>query len=208
MVCFLSPCILIRERRCPISRKSSGYRVNEAIRAPKVRLIGPNGENLGIVPREEALRQAAAYQLDLVEIAPHADPPVCRIVDYGKFLYERKKKEKESRKKQARTEVKEMRLRPRTAAHDRNIKVREAREWLEAGKKVRVVVLFRSLTRKRRRQGSNLVVVVRSLTSQRMWRMPFGMNLRRIYRMARRRSAVGQRQPFTGWYRRWAFRPS
>lgn len=107
-----------------------------------VRLIGPDGKNLGIVPREEALRQAAAYQLDLVEIVPNADPPVCRIVDYGKFLYERKKKEKKSRKKQARSDVKEMRLRPRTAAHDRNIKVREAREWLETGKKVRVVMLF------------------------------------------------------------------
>ncbi len=108
-----------------------------------MRLIGPDGQNLGIVSREEALRRAREANLDLVEIAPSADPPVCRILDFGKFLYERKKKERESRKRRTRVEIKEMRLRPRTALHDRNIKLRDAREWLQEGKKVKVVILFR-----------------------------------------------------------------
>ncbi len=127
-------------RRCTIPQRTS-YRVNEAIRAPKVQLIGPNGENLGVVSRAEALRRAAEANLDLVEVAPNANPPVCRIMDYGKFLYEKKKKARE--RKRPNRDIKEMRLRPRTALHDRNIKIREAREWLEAGHKVRVVVLFR-----------------------------------------------------------------
>lgn len=76
-------------------------------------------------------------------MAPGADPPVCRILDFGKFLYQRKKKERESRKRRTRAEIKEMRLRPRTALHDRNIKLRDAREWLQEGKKVKVVILFR-----------------------------------------------------------------
>lgn len=93
--------------------------------------------------REEALRRAREANLDLVEVAPSANPPVCRILDFGKFLYEKKKRERESKKRRARVEIKEMRLRPRTALHDRKIKLRDAREWLQEGKKVRVVILFR-----------------------------------------------------------------
>ncbi len=125
-----------------ISRASANdYRVNQAIRAPRVRLIGPNGENWGIVSREEALRKARELDLDLVEVAPNANPPVCRILDFGKFLYQQKRGSRgQSRSK---TEVKELRLRPRTSEHDRNIKIRKAREWLEDGKKVRIRVQFR-----------------------------------------------------------------
>jgi translation initiation factor IF-3 len=110
---------------------------------PKVRLIGPDGDNLGVVPIEEAQRIARDAELDLVEVAPNAEPPVCRVMDYGKFLYERTKKEREARKSQTKVEVKEIRLRPKTNEHHRNFKVRDARRWLKEGKKVKVRIRFR-----------------------------------------------------------------
>jgi translation initiation factor IF-3 len=126
---------------------ASNYRINERIKAPKVRLIKADGENVGIVPIEEALRQAENADLDLVEVAPNADPPVCRIIDYGKFIYERTKKEKEARKAQKKIEIKEIRLRPKTTEHHRSFKVKDARRWLEEGKKVRVRIRFRGRER-------------------------------------------------------------
>jgi len=108
-----------------------------------VRLIGPNREHIGIVSLQEALEQARKANLDLVEISPNADPPVVRIVDYGKFIYEQTKKEREARRSQKVVEVKEIRLRPKTDDHDRAIKVRDARRWLEEGMKVKVRVRFR-----------------------------------------------------------------
>ena len=117
--------------------------MNEAIRASEVRLIGPNREHIGVVSLQEALRQAEEAGLDLVEIAPTADPPVARIVDYGKFIYEQSKKEREARRSQKQAEVKEIRLRPKTNEHHRDIKVRDARRWLEEGMKVKVRVRFR-----------------------------------------------------------------
>ncbi|HIP88290.1 MAG TPA: translation initiation factor IF-3, partial [Anaerolineales bacterium] len=99
----------------------SAYRVNEAIRAPEVRLLGPEGEHVGVVSLREALRRAEEYGLDLVEIAPTADPPVVRIIDYGKFIYEQTKKEREARRSQKQAEVKEIRLRPKTNEHHREI---------------------------------------------------------------------------------------
>jgi translation initiation factor IF-3 len=119
------------------------YRVNEAIRVPEVRLIGPNGENLGVLPIQEAQRIARDAELDLVEVAAAADPPVCRVMDFGKFIYERTKKEREARKAQTKIEVKEIRLRPKTNEHHRDLKVRDARRWLEAGMKVKVRIRFR-----------------------------------------------------------------
>lgn len=110
---------------------------------PQVRLIGPNGENLGVVSIEEAQRVAREAELDLVEVAPNADPPVCRVMDFGKFIYERTKKEREARKAQTKIEVKEIRLRPKTNEHHRDLKVRDARRWLEAGMKVKVRIRFR-----------------------------------------------------------------
>ncbi len=108
-----------------------------------MRLIGPDGDNLGIVSVQEAQRTARDAGLDLVEVAPNAEPPVCRVMDYGKFLYERTKKEREARKAQAKVEVKEIRLRPKTNEHHRNFKVRDARRWLVEGKKVKVRIRFR-----------------------------------------------------------------
>ena len=119
------------------------FRVNEAIRTEKVRLIGPTGENIGIVTAKEALRIAREADLDVVEVSPNADPPVCRVMDFGKFLYEREKKEREARKSQTKIEVKEIRLRPKTTEHHRDFKVDDARRWLEKGMKVRVTIRFR-----------------------------------------------------------------
>ena len=108
-----------------------------------MRLINADGENVGVVSIDEALQQAYDADMDLVEVAPQADPPVCRVIDYGKFMYERTKKEKEARKAQKVIEVKEIRLRPKTSDHHRAFKVRAARRWLEGGMKVRARIRFR-----------------------------------------------------------------
>lgn len=122
---------------------ASNYRVNDDIRIPQVRLIGPDGGNLGVVDTSEALNIAQKAELDLVEVAPNADPPVCRVMDYGKFIYERAKKEREARKAQTKIEVKEIRLRPKTNEHHRDLRVRDARRWLADGNKVKVRIRFR-----------------------------------------------------------------
>lgn len=101
------------------------------------------GENVGIVAIEEALRRAEDAGFDLVEVAPNADPPVCRIMNFGKFLYEKEKKEREARKAQTKIEIKEIRLRPKTNDHHRGFKVEDARRWLKSGIKVRVTIRFR-----------------------------------------------------------------
>jgi len=113
------------------------------IRVPEVRLIGPNGENVGVVSIEQAMRMAHEAELDLVEVAPGATPPVCRVINFGKFIYEREKKEREARKAQTKIEIKEIRLRPKTGEHHRGFKTRDARRWLNEGMKVRVTVRFR-----------------------------------------------------------------
>ena len=122
---------------------TSEYRINEQITAREVRLIGANNENVGIVSIQEALRMAQVADRDLVEVSPTADPPVCRILDFGKFLYEKTKKDKEARKAQKIIEVKEIQLRPKTTEHHTGFKVRDARRWLEEGKKVKVRIKFR-----------------------------------------------------------------
>lgn len=113
------------------------------IRVPEVRLIDAKGENVGVVPIDAAMRMAREAELDLVEVAAGATPPVCRIMDFGKFLYERTKKEREARKAQTKIEVKEIRLRPKTNEHHRGFKVDDARRWLGEGMKVRVTIRFR-----------------------------------------------------------------
>jgi translation initiation factor IF-3 len=113
------------------------------IRVAEVRLIGPNNENIGVVPIQQALQIARDADLDLVEVAPNSEPPVCRVMDFGKFLFERTKKEREARKSQTKIEVKEIRLRPKTNEHHRGFKTRDARRWLLDGNKVRVTIRFR-----------------------------------------------------------------
>lgn len=130
------------------SISAGDYRINEQIRGvSQVRLIaqGPNGENenLGVVSLREALNLAADRNLDLVEVSPQADPPVCRIMDFSKFLYDRSKKEREARKSQKTIEVKEIRLRPKTNEHHMGFKVRDARKWLGDGMKVKVRIRFK-----------------------------------------------------------------
>lgn len=136
-----TPARLTPEEKVQIS--TSEYRVNRAIRAKEVRLIDGEGENRGVVPIEEALRIAQEANLDLVEVAANSNPPVCRVVNFGKFTYERTKKEREARKAQKKIEVKEIRLRPKTTEHHRGFKTKAARGWLKDGKKVRVRVRFR-----------------------------------------------------------------
>lgn len=113
------------------------------IRIPEIRVIDNQGNNLGVMSSKEALQIARDRDLDLVEVSPNANPPVCRIIDFGKFLYERTKKEKEAKKSQVKIEVKEIRLRPKTNDHHRGFKTRDARRWLLENKKVRVTVRFR-----------------------------------------------------------------
>jgi len=107
-----------------------------------VQLVNSENENIGVVPTPEAIRMAQDAELDLVEVAPNAKPPVCRIMDYGKFAYEKARKEREARKNQKKIEIKTIKLRPKVAAFHRDIKVKNARRWLEEGKKVKVAVRF------------------------------------------------------------------
>jgi translation initiation factor IF-3 len=122
---------------------TTNFRINEMIRVPEVRLIGPKGDNLGIVATSEAMRLAREAEMDLVEVSATAAPPVCRVMDFGKFLYERTKKEREAKKAQTKIEIKEIQLRPKTNEHHRSFKTRDARRWLLEGKKVKVTVRFR-----------------------------------------------------------------
>lgn len=110
---------------------------------PEVRLIDEDGSQLGVISIDEALRIARTRETDLVEVAPNAEPPVCRLMDYGKFLYERSKREREARRSQKQTEVKEIRLRPKTGEHDIAYKIRDARRFLQRGAKVKVRIRFR-----------------------------------------------------------------
>jgi translation initiation factor IF-3 len=120
-----------------------GPRVNEDIDVPKVRLIGADGENIGVVSTREAMNYAAEAGLDLVEISPNADPPVCKILDYGKYKYEAQKKKNEAKKKQKVIDVKEIKLRPNIDDHDYDVKMRNMRRFLSDGDKVKVTLRFR-----------------------------------------------------------------
>ena len=117
--------------------------INEQIRDKEVRLIGENGEQLGVMSARDALKLAREADLDLVKIAPTAKPPVCKIIDYGKYRYDLARKEKEARKKQRITEVKEIRLSPNIDDNDLNTKVNAARKFIEKGDKVKVTLRFR-----------------------------------------------------------------
>lgn len=123
--------------------KEDAIRVNDAIRANEVRLISGDGRQIGIVSIREALSEAEKSGLDLVEISPNAVPPVCKIIDYGKYSYEQQKREKINKKKQHVITVKEVRFRPHTDTHDIETKVRKIREFIENGDRVKLSVMFR-----------------------------------------------------------------
>lgn len=121
----------------------SDLMINEQIRDREVRLIGANGEQLGIMSSREAMKRAEEAELDLVKIAPTAKPPVCKIIDYGKYKYELSRKEKEAKKKQKTVEIKEIRMSPNIEANDLNTKMNAAKKFLEKGNKVKVTLRFR-----------------------------------------------------------------
>ncbi len=126
-----------------MSKKKDEVLLNEEIRAPEVRCVGDDGTQYGIISRDEALRAAEEKGLDLVLIAPNANPPVCKIMDYGKFKYQQEKKKKEAKKKQTKIEVKEIKLSVKIAQNDIDYKVKHAREFLEKGKHVKFRVFLR-----------------------------------------------------------------
>ncbi|GGB13281.1 translation initiation factor IF-3 [Allosediminivita pacifica] len=131
-----------RPHNAPPTR-DTGPRVNDRIRAPEIRLIGAEGENVGVVSPAKAMELAEQVGLDLVEISPNATPPVCKIMDFGKFKYEQQKRESEARKKQKTIEVKEVKFRPNTDTHDYDVKMRNVFKFLENGDKVKVTLRFR-----------------------------------------------------------------
>jgi translation initiation factor IF-3 len=145
------------QRNNPGGPISTETRINERIRVPEVRLIGPGGEQVGIVRIEDALRVAVDADLDLVEVAPDAKPPVCKIMDYGKFKYETALKERESRKNQQQTVVKEQKLRPKIDPHDYETKKGHVVRFLEAGSKVKVTIMFRGREQSRPELGYRLL---------------------------------------------------
>lgn len=120
-----------------------GVRRNELIRARELRVIGPEGEQLGILSRNDALAAAKEAGMDLVEVASTAEPPVCRIMDYGKFKYETQKKKQEAKKRQTVVQIKEIKVRPKTDDHDYETKVRHIRRFIEEGDRCKVTVFFR-----------------------------------------------------------------
>ncbi|MCW1950074.1 MAG: translation initiation factor IF-3 [Octadecabacter sp.] len=138
-------------RTSPIARRphnappqrDTGPRVNDRIRAPEIRLIGADGENAGVVTPERAMQMADDAGLDLVEISPNASPPVCKIMDFGKFKYETQKREAEARKKQKIIEIKEVKFRPNTDTNDYDVKMRNVFKFLDNGDKVKVTLRFR-----------------------------------------------------------------
>lgn len=132
-------------------------KINRQIRAPKVRVIGSDGNQLGILGIAEAIHLAETEGLDLVEIAPTATPPVCKIIDYGKFRYQQTKKEKESKKAQHQSKLKEIKVKPNIDEHDFQVKLKKARAFIEDGDKVRVTCVFRGREILHTEYGQNIV---------------------------------------------------
>ena len=134
------------------------HRINHHIRVPEVRLVGDNIENPGIVKIQDALRKADELELDLVEISPNANPPVCKIIDYQKFLYAQKKKQKELKAKATKIIIKEIRFGPNTDDHDFNFKVKHAEKFLQDGAKVKAYVFFKGRSILYNEQGEILLL--------------------------------------------------
>lgn len=133
------------------------HRINRDIKGDKFRVISPEGEQLGVMSRNRALERADELGMDLIEIAPKAEPPVCKIMDYGKFIYEQQKKEKLQKKNQQKQQLKEIRFKPRTDTHDYNFKMKHAREFIEDGNKVKATVMFRGREMAHKDIGADLL---------------------------------------------------
>jgi translation initiation factor IF-3 len=136
---------------------STELRINDRIRVPEVRLVGPNGETVGIVPTDQALKLAQEADLDLVEIAPQGKPPVCKLMDYGKFKYENAQKAREARRNQTNVIIKEMKLRPKIDQHDYETKKGHVVRFLRAGDKVKITIMFRGREQHRPELGFRLL---------------------------------------------------
>jgi translation initiation factor IF-3 len=168
--------------RGPKRGGKDGLRVNREIRAPEVRVIDEDGTMLGVFPPIEALRMAEAKGLDLIEIAPTAKPPTCKIMDYGKYKYELKKKEHQARKNQTVITIKEVQLRPRTDQHDLDVKMRHARRFLMEGDKVKVNLRFYGREMAHQEVGMNLLKrVVASLQDIALVEVPPKMEGRQLF---------------------------
>src|SRR6266852_499245 len=147
----------LRGRGRPDHRRAPATRINERIRVPQVRVVGDEGEQLGVMDTRDAIRTARQQGLDLVEVAPGADPPVCRIIDFGKFQYEAKKKANEAKKKQVVIIVKEVKFRPGTDEHDYGYRMKHARQWLTEGDKVKATIWFRGREMTHRELGARIL---------------------------------------------------
>lgn len=130
-------------RRPQRPNRSNKVNINQRIRAKEVRVIDPDGEQIGIIPTKEALAAAADAGLDLVEVSPNANPPVCKIMDYGRYRYEQTKKKQEAKKKQSTFQLKEIKVRPKTGEHDLQVKIGHIKKFIGNKDKVKVSVIFR-----------------------------------------------------------------
>ncbi len=144
----------------------SGPRVNGAITSSTVRCIDENGEQLGIISADEAMNRADSAGLDLVEVQPNVDPPVCKILDYGKYKYEAQKRANEARKKQKIVDVKEIKLRPNIDEHDYQVKMKNVRKFIDAGDKVKVTLRFRGREMAHQELGAQVLARVREEMSE------------------------------------------
>ena len=144
----------------------SGPRYNQMIQSDKVRVIDENGENIGVMYTREAIEQAAEVGLDLVEVSPNADPPVCKFLDVGKFRYEAQKKANAQRKTQKTQEIKEIKMRPNIDDHDYDVKMRNVNRFLEDGDKVKVTLRFRGRELAHQQLGMNLLRRVQDDTAE------------------------------------------
>ena len=155
----LDPCA--RAGRLPpawrLAHIARDQRTNRRIRAREVRVVGPAGEQLGVLTIEAALEQANQFGMDLVEVNPMAKPPVCKIMDYGRFKYEEKKRASEAKKKQVVVHLKEVKMRPKTEEHDYEFKVRNVKRFLEEGNKARITIMFRGREITHKELGQSLL---------------------------------------------------
>jgi len=143
-------------------REPSGPKINDAIRAKDVRLIDETGQNVGVVSRIDALERATTAGLDLVEVSPDADPPVCKIMDYGKYKYQEQKKAAEARKNQKIVEIKEIKMRPSIDDHDYDVKMRSIKRFFDEGDKVKITLRFRGREMAHQELGMDLLQRVKA----------------------------------------------
>lgn len=150
----------------PQSREQSGPRINDQIRAREVRLIDETGQNVGVVPKTDAMQRAETAGLDLVEVSPDAEPPVCKILDFGKYKYQEQKKAAEARKNQKIVEIKEIKMRPGIDDNDYDVKMRAIKRFFEEGDKVKITLRFRGREMAHSQLGMEVLVRVKSDTEQ------------------------------------------